>query len=295
MLRTEISRLGGLFMASFEHLVLTRFNVRLSEGDPDPRGLSREWLESRLKLFASYCYPSLRHQGKQNFRWMVLFDSRTPDWFRERISPYCEWPPFTPLYVDFALDEDAGSPQALQEALLPYIGTGCTHLITTRIDNDDAISMDYIEQVQDCFAEQEQEAVVFPFGYQLHNGRLYLEYSRGNHFISLIARLRAGTCPTVYVKPHNQMYEEVPVRQVWKRPNWVEVVHGANLANRLQNGLPLSTEGFRARFATDKMAVSDVNHVRLRGAQLWFLCVGAPMYLCTKAFNRLKHHGLGRP
>lgn len=119
----------------------------------------------------------------------------------------------------------------------------CKFLITTRIDNDDdPVCKDYIQKMQSCFKEQELQGIVFPFGYQLLNeGSLYLEFSIGNHFLSLIERLETNYFKTVFSRHHSLLYEICPIQQVVCAPSWLEVVHGSNIANHHKSGIRVST------------------------------------------------------
>src|SRR5208282_1904259 len=65
---------GCLLDHSFSHVLLTRFNVRLSSPETPP---SDDWIAHRLDLFQRYCVPSVASQTVQDFRWIVLIDSRT--------------------------------------------------------------------------------------------------------------------------------------------------------------------------------------------------------------------------
>jgi hypothetical protein len=283
----------GWFMTDFAHVVLTRFNVRW---EATTKGLSNEWLTERIRLFEMYCYPSLYQQTNQNFKWLVLLDSRSPDWFKEKMSDYAKWQNFVPIYLEVPmLPEELGCPAELKSAIRAQIPQSYTHLITTRIDNDDAISKDYIQRVQDCFSGQDSQGIAFPIGYQFHDDCLYLEYSKGNHFISLIESYRSDDIKTVFVKHHSLLYHVAPVRQIWGRPSWLEVIHGANLSNRAKHGLVVSPADFQRRFASDLIPLRsfDTKSLRLRQAQ--FLSIGAPQYFVKKAINRLKHHWFDRP
>jgi hypothetical protein len=275
----------------FHHIVLTRFNVRISDQTENPKGLQPEWLNRRLELFDLYCYPSLKQQTVQDFSWLVLFDSRTPDWFREKLNKYSSWKAFIPVYLDCPLPEEAGCPPSLKAAIAEQVPAGSTHLITTRIDNDDAIARNFLDSVRECYRGQDSQGIVFPIGYQLYGGKLYLEYSRGNHFVSLVEKLAGGSFSTVFVQPHNQLYLAAPILQVWRKPMWLEVLHGGNLANRYTHGLTVSPEHFRRNFALDGVELQETSPLSLRMDQLKFLSLGAPRYLATKAYNRLKFHG----
>lgn len=141
----------------FEHLLLTRFNVRRDgsmQKTPD-----EAWLAHRFDLFERFCLPSLCAQTCQGFRWIVFFDEATPDSYRSKIEIYAKWPNFQPLYVDRLSLSD------LATVLEPYVQA--PYLITTRLDNDDALSKHFIERLQAQFTYQEFEFVNFADGYTL--------------------------------------------------------------------------------------------------------------------------------
>jgi len=282
-------------MTDFAHVVLTRFNVRYHNA-PTTKGLSNEWLAERIRLFEIYCYPSLYQQTNQNFKWLVFLDSRSPDWLKEKMSDYAQWPNFVPVYLEVpALPEELECPAELKAAISAQAPQSFTHLITTRIDNDDAISKDYIQRVQDCFSGQDSQGISFPIGYQFHDGYLYLEFSKGNHLTSLIESYRPDSIKTVFAKPHSLLYVVAPVRQIWGRPSWLEVIHGANLGNHAKHGLVVSPGGFQRRFASDLVPLRSLDSKSLRLRQAQFLTIGAPQYFVKKAINRLKYHWFSRP
>jgi hypothetical protein len=281
-------------MTDFAHVVLTRFNVRW-HNDTHSEGLSNEWLTERIRLFETYCYPSLYQQTNPSFKWLVLLDSRSPDWLKEKMSDYAQWQNFVPVYLDVPLlPEELECPAEFKSAVSAHVPLSHTHLITTRIDSDDAISKDYVHRVQSCFAGQDSQGIVFPIGYQLHDGCLYLEYSKANHFTSLIESYRPDSIKTVFVKPHAFLYRVAPVRQIWARPTWLEVVHGGNLGNYAKRGLMVSPEDFQRRFASDLIPLRSLDTKSLRLRQVQFFTTGAPRYLMRKAVNRLKHHWFSR-
>jgi hypothetical protein len=84
--------------ASFEHFVLTRFNVRES-ADKTDLVLNPVWLQFRFDLFERFCWPSVRAQTTGAFTWLVFFDKDTPEPFRARTERYagfrlfgrCSW------------------------------------------------------------------------------------------------------------------------------------------------------------------------------------------------------------
>ena len=72
-----------------QHFILTRFNLLLWNKDKEGNKVrTMEWLEHRFALFENYCLPSIKNQTCQEFVWIVLFDSTTPDIFKNRIADY---------------------------------------------------------------------------------------------------------------------------------------------------------------------------------------------------------------
>lgn len=68
------------------HFLLTRFNLLLWRKDKEGNIVrSKAWLEHRFMLFEQYCLPSIANQTCKEFEWIVLFDSKTPDNFKEMI------------------------------------------------------------------------------------------------------------------------------------------------------------------------------------------------------------------
>ena len=81
-----------------QHFILTRFNLRIWRQDKHGSAVrTREWLEHRFGLFEKYCLPSIANQTCKDFEWVVLFDDKTPDEFRNRISEYHVLPSVGPF------------------------------------------------------------------------------------------------------------------------------------------------------------------------------------------------------
>jgi hypothetical protein len=210
---------------SVTHVLLTRFNTRLG-GYDDPRGLDPAWLEHRFRLFEDLCIPSVRSQTEQRFTWLVFFDARTPTEWRRRaeiIAP----PGFHPIWVDGHFTSETAS-EAIKDRGLAETD----FLITSRLDNDDALAPRFMATVRAAFSGQDFLFVNLPFGYQVAGGRLYMRPYVANPFISLIERVTPSPETVLMVGHHEIM--RFPVRQVMTRPAWFQVVHGRNLANELR-------------------------------------------------------------
>lgn len=95
-------------MANFKHIVLTHFNLKLSEegvrcyteDKTDKPTQTKSWMDERFELFDKYCFPSLLNQKNKNFIWLCLFDEDTEEKYKTKITEYQkQLPLFTPVYL----------------------------------------------------------------------------------------------------------------------------------------------------------------------------------------------------
>ena len=85
-----------------QHFILTRFNLLLWNKDKKGSKVRTvKWLEHRFTLFEKYCLPSVKNQTCQDFEWIVLLDSSTPEKYKAKIADYQkECPQFIPVFVE---------------------------------------------------------------------------------------------------------------------------------------------------------------------------------------------------
>ena len=223
-------------MANFNHFLITRFNIKSDTGF-DGVITTRtfedlEWLKDRFKRFEEYCYLSVKSQTNSNFKWLVLFDIDTPESFRERINSYKSYPNFIPIFINNF------NKLKLQEIIINNLTDAPKYLITTRLDNDDAISQNYIEMIQDNFNYQSFEIINFHLGYvwDESSGRLYLNGRGCNPFLSLIESIE--DFKTIFLPEHHyQLYDKYQPKGMLKniiletQPAWFQVIHGKNISN----------------------------------------------------------------
>ena len=247
-------------MKNYNHFIITIFNVKRPkpifksawrklhhklqrkefilngqkvQNNPEtPIGLNEEYLGTRFRLFEKFCFPSVVSQANQNFKWLVFFDSRTPDNCKKRIGKYSEYSNFVPIYVD------EFNSTTLRKAIADNLTDAPEYLITSNLDNDDAISRDYVQLVQREFNEQKNTAITFPYGYvwKEPSGKLYLREYLSNPFISLIES--AENFKTVYHIPHQDYLPKYAktglIKPIKTHPTWMQVIHGSNLRNRIE-------------------------------------------------------------
>lgn len=232
------------------HLILTRFSVRAHDHSPAP---PRAWLEYRLRLFEAYCVPSFGNQTCQRFSWLVLCDESTGSWCVERLRELGASVP----QLTVALTSPG---RADVDAVLSRVGKGDWVLITTRVDSDDASSVDLVERVQayaPTFWAAGHDAALLNFsrGFKLkkESGVLHDMWHPHSPHLTLFERLDSGRRPvTVLSGNHGFMQERYPLHVDAGPPVWVQVVHGGNVSNtvlRTDHEVPRSSLGDRFALA----------------------------------------------
>lgn len=205
------------------HFVLTRFNVRSFYHSSEP---TDEWLRERLRLFRQYCLPTLADQSSTLYLWLVFLDEQSPQWFRQEIEKDARGR-FEAVYVAGAFTAETVSNAVTNRTDAPYI-------LTTRVDNDDAVARDFVQTIQNCFQRQDFEFINLVNGAQYADGRVYLRPYTKNPFLSLIEATGAAAPKTVFVEHHYRVDERGPVQNIrTAHPMWLQVIHGGNVLNEI--------------------------------------------------------------
>jgi len=220
---------------TFDHILITRFNLKLWEQDKNHTDTrTDEWMRERFDLFEHYCLPAVAQQSCQQFTWLVLFADDTKAEFRQRIGQ-CQTvcPRLQPLFLtdEQMLDHKNFVRQYVFEH------TAAEHVLTTSLDNDDAIHRDFIATLQQSAKEQAEEGLyTLVDGYQLFVKQkllLRMHYPH-NHFLSLLEK-RAPEMVTVFSFRHARARKTVKrLFDIKKQPLWLEVVHPHNVRNDLR-------------------------------------------------------------
>ena len=215
----------------FQHFLITRFNLRKTSWNTtrnNSQVLTDEWMKNRLKLFENFCYASVQKQTNTNFKWLVFFDKETDTKFRDMIGRLAkQFALFKPIYIDG------------MDAFLPAIKEEISHelsqpyLITSRLDNDDCLSENYIEEVQNQFSQQDFMAIDYIDGYTLQiepEVKLGKRTHLHNPFITLIEK--SDTFETVWNRERHGEWSKVKqLKTIRNTYVWMSIIHGENKAN----------------------------------------------------------------
>lgn len=235
---------------SVDHFLLTRFSAVLYPGAPPAEP---EWLSYRLGFFLDACHASVTSQeGAGPFTWLVLFDDRCPEWFRDAIEELAADGAFVPVWSHEVFTRDA---------FVPHVLARCrsARVITTRLDSDDAIAYDFMAVVQARLARAENLFCSFPRGVQIdRSGGVYATLETSAPFLSRIERpTPKAPLRTVFEPRHARARTVGPVLQVRSPAMWAQVLHDGNLLNRLL-GRRVSPKVVNQRF---RFALGYARHV----------------------------------
>jgi Protein of unknown function (DUF3118). len=252
-------------MSKFKHFLITRFNVPLFKKTNVV--ISEEYLDKRFYLFEKYCFPSVKEQTDKNFTWLVFFDSRTPQKYKNHcISLKEECKQFIPIFVDYdemtrqslhqeiELDKfkvygqkqtnlkDIGMNYEV-DAFLSYfnkvIHSLCngdeSHILTSRLDNDDAINKEYIATLnKQPIATLNNSFISMKYGCEVDDRKDFgIEYDMvDNHFLAF-AEKYSENLQTVFAIQHDKILQSKYKTIVLETsvPMWCEVIHGGNVGN----------------------------------------------------------------
>lgn len=230
-----------------EHLILTRFNLAIRFGcgkrfdsnvPADKPWLDPEYLDKRFDIFETYTFPSFQKQTVQDFKWIVLFHADTPEIFKKRISGLQEqMEQFCPLFLD------DGECRKMAAVLKDHI---CQHyagkkIITTRVDNDDAVHAGFVEDIRKRIGQEgEKQGTVLTYvnglQYDIRTKEVLKYRNADNHFLTLYVEDISGENHILFFN-HDHISKTVADRHMkmikaeTKIPLWVEIITENNFSN----------------------------------------------------------------
>jgi len=200
--------------------------------------LTADWLEHRLSLFMNYCLPSVINQSTSNFLWLIYFDESTPESIKTQNSIF-ENKYEGIIKIIYADGYDSFLRQYGYD-VLSMCPAGLSHIITTRLDNDDVVHVDFVKRIQDQFTGQDFTAVNFTKILMLspnNNYKLFIDYIFSNHFISLIEKITPEGIKGCYCR-NDRQWIGIPAIQITDRPYCIELISDKNMSNDFR-GFPL--------------------------------------------------------
>lgn len=246
----------------FEHFLITRFNLKKSEWIKDKYSnsvLNETWLEERINLFLAYCLPSVVGQTNRKFKWLIFFEESSREKVEEVLIRISEYTFIDAVFVNGYEQFQSNLPFYVEQ----YLNKIPSAIITSRLDNDDALGRNYIEKVQDyALTTNEDTVLYFPNGLVLdvfNEYKLAEIFYPNNQFLTLIEEYKPESLKTVYFKEHNNWKSDHLVLAFPDKNLWLQIVHSSNMLNKFSGNLVFparlnnfSIEGkFKVRYTSE--------------------------------------------
>lgn len=221
--------------------LLTRFNLKFwktAKSGMDTR--SAEWMEKRFGLFETYCVPSVNNQTYQNFLWLCLFADDTPkEWLRRLVEIKKKCKAFYPLLLD---DNEGQEHERATARFIDRLHPQGQTVITLRIDNDDAISCDFMAKAVSMANTQVEQKVIYWFesGIQYyHKEKVAFQMkSPHNHYPFLVVKESFHDDMTILAFSHRGNLPDGYVKRILpSEAMWMEVIHDDNVMNEVELNL----------------------------------------------------------
>ena len=270
-----------------QHFLLTRFNILLWKQDKRGKKVrTTKWLEHRFSLFEKYCLPSIKNQTCQDFGWIVLFDSMTPDNYKARIEDYQkDCPQLIPVYVEpeygwcFA--------DIFRSEIVKRLKA--KRVLTTYLDNDDALHVQFVEDIQQRVATVSDGTFInYDDGYQYYTEDKFLMrvHYPTNHFVSVVESGNSATLKGIFGYGSHAAIDEiknVKIECVKGQRMWCEVVHEKNIMN--------DAKIFTLSMVSDKDVLRHDFSIddEVKFGYSFYICQFIPRYLKTFV-KRMKYY-----
>ena len=263
----------------FYHFLITRFNLKNPDWDVTKNNeilLDEKWMDERLELFSNYCFPSVINQTNKNFKWLLFFDSSTSQKYRNKIANIID---NNPQILIFYID---GMPK-FQEAILEFLKINAADkefLITSRIDNDDCIHKDFINEIQKQFNKQDFLAIDNINGYTMQVEPTFILGKKEhifNPFISLIERNHNPK--TVWHYVHNMWKKEPRLIHLSEKRLWLSIIHGKNKVNEFDGYGNIKWNDINSDFVISQSQNVTILTNQLSFSKWWFLSLKNYLYV----------------
>ena len=255
------------------HFILTRFNILLWQNDKEGcKVRTTKWLEHRFSLFEQYCLPSIKSQTCQDFEWIVLFDSRTPEQYKNKITCYQrECPQLAPVFVE--PEKGRYFAQIFRDEVVRRLNVSHNpndkaRVLTTYLDNDDALDVRFVEDLQRRASSVDDGTFIrYEEGYQFYTDHQYLLqiYYPRNHFVSVVESGNPNTVKGIFGYGGHYNIDKIKgawIENVKSQPMWCEVVHEKNMINDanfiFRTKMIGDSERLRRDFAIDETVKSGM-------------------------------------
>jgi hypothetical protein len=256
-------------------VLLTRYNLPIpgfqAKVGVANRAERQRWLDARLPLFRSFCLPSVLAQTKRPDLWLLGFDGAS----RDAVAPVIDsikvhsW--IVPVWQDESGDPISSWFSAIKREVSLLLQSDHSHIIFTRLDNDDALELTFSKHVYEhaCVVshsrpELQEYWITFPFGVDYFNKRCFLHFYPENAFQSIVmTRARFVERPRIMGTHSSVLRKGFTVFQsVTRCPMWLRNIHGGNVTSARSGRAKLAlvpTHRVLRQFGLDRNTLENVH------------------------------------
>lgn len=204
-------------MLNYKHYILTRFNY---PEDYD--------VQYRLNIFENFTLPSLLGQTNKNFTWLISVNSVHKNLFK----------PFLNKGIDIKLVKE-------NAPCIDFINTQpkVSYLITTRIDNDDALHKDYVDYIYSSFTKNQTERLIDSRAFEITSDKKFLFLDRYSSIgmvspmvtlIKPINQYPISNSDTIYLKGHHELHFTYKFKDNEFTPyrGWIQNINEQNIFSK---------------------------------------------------------------
>ena len=224
-------------------VLISRFNVYIKHFR-EMAGVTDDdfaaWCAKRVELFERFTLSSVLNQSFPHWRWVIGFDTVITDEVAGLLERLKKEPRIVPIVSNNRPGAGPGFLADMAAKVIEISGTD-ENILTCRLDTDDLIHRDYLSTIHTAGRSAEindavPAALDFPYGAQMHNGKLYAFVYMNNPFLGVIER--PDRMKTAFGLSHYDAPKVFPVRSTaTAQPMWLQVIHGGNAANQFKTEL----------------------------------------------------------
>jgi putative rhamnosyltransferase len=225
------------------NVVLTRCTMAVPWSARWAKSRIDAWLRDRLEVYSTFCVPSMLNQVQRPDVWLLGFDGEARDLAQPMLDIVKAHNWIVPVWQRKVGQVHEHPYTAFRREIVTRLeSTRYTHVISTRLDNDDALNSWFVHHVARYSAAVIQNQpnledfwVSFPIGSYCYGDSCALFGNPTNHFLSRIqstAHIRAEETSTALYGNHNRVYDRGAVfLPITQEPMWMEVAHDNNVLN----------------------------------------------------------------
>ena len=185
-----------------------------------------EWLKHRIQFFRAFTEPSIVNQTNKNFISVFLIDPSTPKEIKSLLEG---------LGILYEMETFWAVQREAEEEVNPEFSEFLKNLcdfdewiVTSRVDNDDGLALDFIEKTQELFREKE-EFIIYPNGLMWVGGKHFEKRTVSPPFGTLVELTRP--IKTVFYINHGSIPKK-DHQSYGDKLMWIHTYHGKNLATK---------------------------------------------------------------